>query len=194
MKLLLYGGTFDPPHKGHIHLLEQAIRTVQPDKVVVMPAGIPPHKAASATPGSLRLEMCRCFLGCHPNLTVSSWEMEQQGKSYTVETLRMLREKYPDAQLYLSVGSDMLTSFTHWKQWQQILQMAVLVVQSRTPGDRQQLAGAAQELQQQGGQVLFTDAPALEVSSSEIRSGAAGEEYLPPEVLETAKKHHLYGR
>ena len=71
MKLLLFGGTFDPPHKGHIRLLQSAIDAVQPDKVVVMPAGIPPHKAASATPASLRLTMCQCFVPLHPDLTVS---------------------------------------------------------------------------------------------------------------------------
>ena len=59
MKILLYGGTFDPPHWGHINNLRAAMQAVQPDKVIVMPAGIPPHKAASATPGSLRLQMCR---------------------------------------------------------------------------------------------------------------------------------------
>ena len=84
MKILLYGGTFDPPHNGHLHNLQAAARRVQPDRIVVMPAGVPPHKHASATPGVLRVEMCRCFetltRGEHPaarELEVSGWEVEQ---------------------------------------------------------------------------------------------------------------------
>ncbi len=194
MKLLLFGGTFDPPHKGHIHLLETAIQAVQPDKVVVMPAGIPPHKAASATPGELRLAMCSCFEGCHPNLEVCGWEISQGGKNYTVDTLEMLQKTYPEAQIYLSVGSDMLTAFTSWREWKHILQMAVLVVQSRSPGDEAELQKAAKTLEAQGGRVLFTGAPALPAASSDIRAGRLGDEALPAQVLAIAKRHHLYGR
>lgn len=194
MKLLLFGGTFDPPHKGHIHLLEMAIQAAKPDKVVVMPAGIPPHKAASATPGELRLAMCSCFQGCHPDLEVSGWEIGRGGKNYTVDTLEMLQEKYPDAELYLSVGSDMLTTFTSWREWEHILRMAVLVVQSRNPGDEETLRDAARQLEKAGGRILFTGAPALSAASSDIRAGILGDEVLPPQVLCIAKQHHLYGR
>ena len=80
MKVLLYGGTFDPPHNGHLNNLRAAAGRVRPDHVVVMPAGVPPHKAASTTPAALRLEMCRCFYALEgspdiPSLTVSSWEI-----------------------------------------------------------------------------------------------------------------------
>ena len=139
MKLLLFGGTFDPPHNGHVHLLQNAIAAVRPDRVVVMPAGTPPHKAASATPARWRLEMCRCFLPLHENLVVSDWEIKRAGKSYTVDTLAMLRREYPDAELFLCMGSDMLTSFTEWRDWQTILKSAALVVQSRTEGDDPEL-------------------------------------------------------
>ena len=140
MKILLYGGTFDPPHWGHINNLRAAMQAVQPDKVIVMPAGIPPHKAASATPGSLRLQMCRCFLQLGEQVEISDWEISHEGKSYTVNTLRMLHSTYPDAQLYLTVGSDMLTSFRTWREWQSILQLATLVVESREADDADMLA------------------------------------------------------
>ncbi|EJX08361.1 nicotinate (nicotinamide) nucleotide adenylyltransferase [gut metagenome] len=194
MKLLLFGGTFDPPHKGHIHLLQETIRVAEPDKVIVMPAGIPPHKAASATPGELRLKMCSCFEGCHPDLEISGWEIARGGRNYTVDTLEMLREKYSDAEMYLSVGSDMLTTFTTWKEWRRLLQMAVLVVQSRQQGDHTKLEKVAEELRACGGRILFTGAPAIEAASSDIRNGKLGDEVLPPSVLEIAKQNHLYGR
>lgn len=194
MKVLLFGGTFDPPHNGHIHLLQSAMDAVMPDKVIVMPAGIPPHKAASATPGSIRLKMCQCFLGLHPNLEVSDWEILQGGKSYTIDTINMLQRTYPHAQLYVSIGSDMLTTFTQWKDWQCILQKAVLVVQSRYNGDCAQLQQAADALRAAGGQIVFAKAVAVPVASSDVRAGILGKEVLPLLVQQVAQQYHLYGR
>ena len=192
MKILLYGGTFDPPHWGHINNLRAAMQAVQPDKVIVMPAGIPPHKAASATPGSLRLQMCRCFLQLGEQVEISDWEISHEGKSYTVNTLRMLHSTYPDAQLYLTVGSDMLTSFRTWREWQSILQLATLVVESREADDAAMLAEFADSLCGDGARVLFARAKPVPMSSSEIRQGSAGAEAVPPEVWQIISSRGLY--
>ena len=192
MKILLYGGTFDPPHWGHINNLRAAMQAVQPDKVIVMPAGIPPHKAASATPGSLRLQMCRCFLQLGKQVEISDWEISHEGKSYTVNTLRMLHSTYPDAQLYLTVGSDMLTSFRTWREWQSILQLATLVVESREADDAAMLAEFADSLCGDGAQILFARAKPVPMSSSEIRQGSAGAEAVPPEVWQIISSRGLY--
>lgn len=192
MKILLYGGTFDPPHWGHINNLRAAMQAVQPDKVIVMPAGIPPHKAASATPGSLRLQMCRCFLQLGEQVEISDWEISHEGKSYTVNTLRMLHSTYPDAQLYLTVGSDMLTSFRTWREWQSILQLATLVVESREADDAAMLAEFADSLCGDGARVLFARAKPVPMSSSEIRQGSAGAEAVPPEVWQIISSQGLY--
>ena len=161
MKVLLYGGTFDPPHGGHLNLLQGAVRAVQPDRVIVMPAGIPPHKAASATPAPLRLAMCECFRLACPDAQISDWEISRGGKSYTVDTAAMLAARYPGAQLYLCMGGDMVETFRQWRCWQRLLQLCTLVVHCREPedpaftaaaesraGDRAQGAGAAGILQQ----------------------------------------------
>ncbi len=192
MKILLYGGTFDPPHWGHINNLCAAMQAVQPDKVIVMPAGIPPHKAASATPGSLRLQMCRCFLQLGEQVEISDWEITHEGKSYTVNTLRMLHSTYPDAQLYLTVGSDMLTSFRTWREWQSILQLATLVVESREADDAAVLAEFADSLCGDGARILFARAKPVPMSSSEIRQGSAGAEAVPPEVWQIISSRGLY--
>lgn len=194
MKILLYGGTFDPPHWGHINNLRAAMQAVQPDKVIVMPAGIPPHKAASATPGSLRLQMCRCFLQLGEQVEISDWEISHEGKSYTVNTLRMLHSTYPDAQLYLTVGSDMLTSFRTWREWQSILQLATLVVESREADDAAMLAEFADSLCVDGARILFARAKPVPMSSSEIRQGSAGAEAVPPEVWQIISSRGLYQR
>ena len=93
MKTLLYGGTFDPPHNGHMNNLRAALALVQPDRALVMPAGTPPHKHASATPAELRLQMCACFTALSPAVQVSDWEIRRGGRSYTVHTLEWLRSQ-----------------------------------------------------------------------------------------------------
>ena len=146
MKVLLYGGTFDPPHNGHMNNLRAALDLVRPDRAIVMPAGTPPHKAASATPGEVRLAMCDCFKALSPLVEVSDWEIRRGGRSYTYNTLEMLQQQCPGAELFLSIGSDMLLSFPRWNRWRDILQMATLVVESRRPGDALALHTAAQQL------------------------------------------------
>lgn len=197
MKALLFGGTFDPPHAGHMNNLRAAMQAVQPDVVLVMPAGIPPHKHASATPGELRLAMCECFKALGPQVQVSQWEVDHAGRSYTYNTVSMLQEKYPGAQLYMTIGSDMLETFDEWYRWREILAMVTLVVQSREPGDGDALHAAAQKLEEAGGKIMFADAPVLECASSDIRAGkyppARLRELLPPPVADVIHRNGLYG-
>lgn len=196
-KLLLYGGTFDPPHVGHLNNLRAVMDAVDPDKVLVMPAGTPPHKAASATPGELRLEMCRCFLSVDRRVELSRWEIDRAGRSYTVNTLGMLHDAWPGARLYLALGSDMLFSFTAWRQWRDILALATLVVQSRQGGDGADLYAAADALRAEGGRVIFAHAAPVPCASSRIRSGELSPQalrgVLPAEVRDVIRHHDLYG-
>ena len=198
MKLLLFGGTFDPPHIGHMNLLRGAMQAVQPDLTIVMPAGVPPHKAASMTPGMWRYEMCACFLAlekeCGGRIEISDWEIHRQGRNYTIDTVTMLEQKYPGAELYLSVGSDMLLTFTEWRRWPELLQKATLVVESRCEGDMGALHRAARALSAEGGRIVFSQEKALPMASSDIRAGKAPAGALPPETEQIAGKYHLYGR
>ena len=180
-RLLLYGGTFDPPHVGHVNNLRAAIEAVQPDRAIVMPAGEPPHKRGSHAPAELRLAMCGCFAAADPRVEVSRWEIDQPGPSYTVNTLEMLRAQNPGAALYLAVGSDMLLGVTRWYRWQRILQLAALVVQSRTGRDMDALTAAGAALERQGGRIVFAAAVPVPCASSDIRAGT-----LPPDRLRAA--------
>ena len=206
MKILLYGGTFDPPHNGHLHNLQAVAAAVQPDRVVLMPAGVPPHKAASSTPAALRLEMCEAFRalehsGVVPTLEISDWEIrraEAGHRNYTFSTLEMLAQRYPGAQLYLAVGSDMLLSFTTWYRWQDILRLATLVCQSRESGDDAALAAAAAQLSRTEGAkgILLAGADAQPLASSEVRAAmAAGQDcrhLLPDAVNRIIAREGLY--
>ena len=196
MKILLFGGTFDPPHKGHMNNLQAAMDCVQPDKVIVMPAGIPPHKKASTTDAALRLAMCECFTALSPKVEVSDWEVRQGGRNYSVNTVEMLHSRYPADSLYMCVGSDMLLGFTRWYRWQDILRLTALVVESREAGDAAALHAAAEELRRQGATVLLAQAQAFPCASSDIRSGrvprSRWEEVLPPNVIQIVKDNGLY--
>ncbi len=205
MKILLYGGTFDPPHYGHINNLRAAAQCVKPEKIIVMPAGVPPHKHASATPGTVRMEMCGCFHALEQayepaaELTVSGWEIEQAEcgrQNYTVLTLEMLARKEPDAQLYLTVGSDMLLSFDQWYRWRDILQLAVLVVVSRDEGDMPALQACAARLDPSRKRIMFAHVKALPMASSALRARiAAGEtctDELPESVRAIIRRENLY--
>lgn len=193
-KVLLFGGTFDPPHNGHMHFLKSAIEAAQPARVVVMPSCIPPHKTASATPAALRLAMCECFRPLFPALEVSDWEIRQGGKSYTIDTVKMLEETCPGAAVYLCVGSDMLTSFAEWRSWQELLRRTVLVAQSRENGDMPELRAAARALEAEGGRVLFTASPALPLASTDLRAHRRDLSEVPEAARRVIEENHLYER
>ena len=204
MRLLLYGGTFDPPHNGHLNNLRAAAARVRPDRVVVMPAGLSPFKQSTAAPGSARVEMCACFRaleaeGAVPALCVSGWEVEQAAlgrRNYTVLTLEMLARTYPEAELYMAMGSDMLLSFDSWHRWQEILRLARLVVTSRNVGDAPELHAKAKQMDPTGARILFAQVEALPMASSNLRArlaaGEVCENELPALVRRVIRREGLY--
>ena len=168
-RILLFGGTFDPPHNGHMELLRGAQAVVRPD-LVVEPAGIPPHKHASATPAGIRLALCQCFLEIGDHVFLDDTEILRGGKSYTLDTLNEMHRRFPNAEFYFSMGSDMLLSFRRWHGYQELLQKMTLVVHSRRDEDIAPLHAFAQSLEQEGGRVLFAPARIVEISSTQIRA------------------------
>ena len=197
MKTLLYGGTFDPPHNGHMNNLRAALALVQPDRALVMPAGTPPHKHASATRQSCA---CRCVPAlqrCPRRCRSAIGRYAGAGAATPVHTLEWLRGQDPDGALYLCVGSRYAADVQEWYRWQDMLKMAALVVESRTGTDEAALHAAAAELKKAGGRVLFARAESYPCASSDIRSGKIPREQwpevLPPEVLAVIKEHRLYG-
>ena len=206
MKILLYGGSFDPPHNGHLNNLRAAAARVRPDRVVVMPAGTSPFKQGTNASGALRLEMCGCFRALAgepgsavPQLEVSGWEIEQAEaghRNYTVLTVEKLAREAPGAQLYLAIGSDMLLSFDGWYRWQDILRLAHLVVTSRHVGDDPQLHEKARQLDPTGARILFAPVQALPMASSDIRTrltaGEGCEAELPEAVRAVIRREKLY--
>lgn len=191
MKIGVFGGTFNPPHNGHVRLAKAAADELKLDKLLVIPSCIPPHKiAAKLADGQERLEMCRLAFGCDPRFEVSPMELERGSRSYTVETLRELKALYPDSELYFIVGSDMLESFDKWYLWQEILSLSVLCAASREEGyspDLSRFGKLAERIK------IITLDP-LEVSSTQIRNstGEVSPELLDPKVAVYIREHGLY--
>ena len=169
-KIILFGGTFDPPHNGHMTLLAGAIEAVRPDLVLVEPAGTPPHKRAGGTSAAHRLAMCECFRPLFPELVLDTTEIARGGKSYTIDTVRQMNARYPGAQLYFPMGSDMLLWFRNWAAYRELLRRVVLVAHLRTGEDAAPVREYAAGLAAEGGTVLFAKAPVFPVSSTEVRA------------------------
>ncbi len=196
--VLLFGGSFDPPHNGHMQLLRAALQTVKPDIALVMPTGTSPHKMGTLTGAVQRYRMCQCFRGLDALVRVSAHELLQKGKSYTVDTLRWLRKKYPGGRIVLVVGADMLLGFDKWKDWRTLLGWAELCCQVRLSGS-QQLAAVQEKaawLRDQGGTVTVCLTEPVVISSTELRQKiAAGEDVsdlIPAKALRIIEKSGLY--
>jgi nicotinate-nucleotide adenylyltransferase len=162
MRIGLFGGTFDPPHTGHFRVAEAAVRSLQLDQLVWMPANRSPHKTEQAqTAPTHRLAMASLAAAGHDRFSVSDMEMRRPPPSYMVETLEAFREDHPDATLYLIIGQDSLSGFRSWKSPDRIQELARLAVYARR--------GDWSDPGLQAGWD-WIDAPIIDVSSTHIRS------------------------
>lgn len=131
MRVGLFGGSFDPPHRGHAALARAAVRELRLDRLYVVPAGRPPLKPAAPSAASRRLALARQAFGRLPHTRVSPWEVRRSGPSYTHITLAAFRRRHPRAEWFLVIGGDSWRNFPRWKRWREILTMARLAVGRR---------------------------------------------------------------
>lgn len=195
MRIGILGGSFDPPHMGHLYLGRQFAESLRLDRVLVTPAKVPPHKADKRlAPDRDRLEMCRLTF-TEPYFEISDLEMRLPGKSYTVHTLAALKKLYPADALFLLVGSDMLLYFDQWYRWQEILSMCTLCAFSRAADESFSVLQAYNNAVLGGRAVIKNIAP-LQISSTEIRAklaaGASVRGLLPDSVIDYIDKNGLY--
>ena len=207
MKIGIYGGSFNPPHLGHLAAAESAAKYLQLDKLILIPAGIPPHKALSADePGKAhRLAMTRLMgeqaaLDTGVEVEISAMEIEREGKSYSVDTVREVHEQYPDAELWLLMGTDMFLSFQNWYKPEEILRYAGLCAFGRTEKDGEELFAPQRAFLGEkfpGSRIVTMTLPNLvDVSSTELRERiprGETEGLLAPAVLGYILREHLYG-
>lgn len=195
-RLGIFGGSFNPIHNGHVHLMNAMLRQLNLDQLLLIPAGEAPHKPSTDyVSAEHRLEMCRLAAAQLPRVTVSDLEICRSGKSYTVDTLRILQQSQPEASLFLLIGSDMLLSFDQWKCWQEILQRCTLCVLAREAKDRILAEDKAEKLRPYG-EILLLDTEPFPVSSTKIRQLIKNHQdfscYLPENVVQYIARNRLY--
>jgi nicotinate-nucleotide adenylyltransferase len=194
-RLGVFGGTFDPPHLGHLALAEWAREALALDRVLFVPAASPPHKRGARTPVTARVAMTRAAVRGNRAFAVSTLEARRAGPSYTVDTLRALADRHPRAELWLIVGADMFTTMGTWREIGAIVRLARVAVAAR-PG----AAGGAASTWARGGlgPVAWLGNPGLEISSSGVRARARrghSVRYLVPDaVARYIDAHALYRR
>ena len=192
----LLGGTFNPPHLGHLVCASQAADQLALDRVLLVPVNEPPHKGAERDPGvEARVELCRRAVAGDERLGVSRADADVPGPSYTVATLRRLHEDHPEDDLTFIVGGDMALSLPAWREPEAILALAELGVAEREGVRRADIRERLAGLRGAGG-VRFFDMPRIDVSSSLIRRLVAGGRairYLvPPGVEAHIREAGLY--
>lgn len=186
----VFGGTFDPPHVGHMLLAADARESLSLDRLIFIPAGSQPFKVHTppvATPGD-RLEMVRLAIADDANYSVDDTEINRKGLSYTVDTLEHLAEKYSGGRLFLLLGEDAFASFSQWRSPQRIRELATLAVMQR------ERSGAASDTLESG--VLEVSVRRVDVSSTEIRarlrSGKSIKGFVPESVERFIDDRGLY--
>jgi nicotinate-nucleotide adenylyltransferase len=193
----LFGGTFDPPHVGHLILASEAKSQLELTRVLWTVTPEPPHKQdQSITPLEHRLAMVKLAIQDNPSFELSEIELERPGPHYTVDTIRLLAQKNPDAQIVPIIGGDSLHDLPTWHQPQEFLYAAHWVGVMRRPGEETNLDALERELPGIRSKVHYVDAPLLEIASHEIRervaTGKPFRYYLPQPVYDYINEHHLY--
>jgi nicotinate-nucleotide adenylyltransferase len=185
----ILGGTFNPPHMGHLVMAQEALDQLDLDRVVLMPVAVPPHKEARDDPGAAaRLELCRLAVARDERFEVSPLEVERGGASFTVDTLRELHDVEPEHDLTFIVGGDMAQSLPAWRDPEAILALARLAVAEREGVRREDIARRLEPLHD-GSRVVFFDMPRIDISSSSIRRRVAEGRpvrYLVPDAVAAA--------
>lgn len=204
----VFGGTFDPVHRAHLAVAEEARRQLALDDFRLVPAGDPPHRQATHADACHRLAMLRLALEGHPQLRIDTREMERDGPSWMVDTLASLRAEHPDTSLVLLIGQDAANSFDTWRRWRDIMALSHLVILSR-PGMSEQFSEELRAMLlprmtddrarlhgQPAGLAHRLNAGDHDLSSTSVRArllaGEAAQGLLPAGVAEYIERHGLY--
>ena len=194
----IYGGTFNPPHIGHIRAAQQAAEFLQLDKLLLIPDRIAPHKqipSGSPTPQQ-RLEMLQIAVANSPKLETSDIELRREGPSYSYITVEQLREAHPEAKLFLLMGTDMFLSFLSWKNPERILANVTLAVLYRgEKGEVSRIEEQMQKLTAIGAEVVLVKNDVVNISSTQMRRLLAfrcAGQMLPEGVLDYIRENRLY--
>ena len=195
IKTGIFGGAFNPPHKGHINLAKEAIEQLKLRKLLIIPTFESPHKATKLAPFEERAEMCRrAFSGISDKCEIEICEIERElgGISYTINTLRALKKRYTDARFFLLIGGDMLFSFTEWYKYESILKECEVCAAARGGDNFSEMLEYATEV----GHIKVLPTNVVDISSTEIREkiqkGEDTSEWITEDVRGYIEEKGLY--
>ena len=205
--LLVFGGTFDPVHLGHLGAVSALRDALHVETVIWLPAGEPPHRPSPVASAAHRLAMLRLALAGEPDCVIDSRELDRSGPSYTVLSLEELRAEYPDQPLCLALGLDAALGLSEWHRWREVLALAGIAV-IRRPGWslpeplpqwwRDAQSHPRDSVPTAGGWMRFVDIPPIDTAAAQIRedliNGRSVEAKVPAAVAGYIKEHELYGK
>jgi nicotinate-nucleotide adenylyltransferase len=192
-RLGVFGGAFDPPHVAHVALARAALEQLHLDELRIFPTGQAWHKHQTLTAPEHRLALARIAFGDLPRTVIDDRELRRPGPTYTIDTLRELKGERPEAQLFLVMGEDQAVSLTRWREWDAVLQLAIICVAARAldPASGEVAPGVPAEAE-----LRLLRLPSMPESATEVRGRAAHGQgiahLVPPGVASYIDHHHLY--
>lgn len=185
-KIGLLGGTFDPPHLGHLRMAEEVYEQLQLDEVWFVPAGQPPHKNNAQVNAKDRLAMVKAAINGNEHFSIHTIELEREGKSFTIDTMSELKKQYSDLEFYFIIGADMVEYLPKWYKIDELIELVQFVGVKRPDYQLQT-----------NYPVIMLNIPELNISSTLIRERLIANrsiKYLvPDQVIEVIKERQLYG-
>ena len=210
MRLIgILGGTFDPIHNGHIRLAVEVLEKLKLDEVKLIPANIPPHRPTPFASPADRKRMIKLAISDEKKLSIDLREIENGNISYTVNTLKSLRDEFSDDILFLIIGVDVFNMIDGWKEWQSLLNYTHIIVANRSSDNEENISSALKKWRNENkiddinfltsalsGYIYCIDTPIVEISSRMIRKHYTKykniEKYLPSNVITYIKENNLY--
>lgn len=196
-RLGIFGGTFDPPHVGHLILAMEAYDQLHLDRVLWVLEPNPPHKAGKKlTPIDIRIEMVLAAIDADEKFELSRVDIDRPGPHFVVDTMRLLRQQYPEEDLVFLMGGDSLRNLPTWLEPESFIQACDRLGVMRRPGEVINMRDIEERLPGISQKIEFIDAPLLEISSNQIRSLVSQKKpyryYLPIDVFQIIKAENLY--
>lgn len=186
MRIGIYGGSFNPIHRGHISVAKYALEKLGLDKLIIIPVGIPSHKENNLVNGKLRMEMCRLAFENMGKIEISDIEINNCGTNYTYDTLMKIKNIYGQGEYFEIIGEDSGENFIKWKNYKEILKESKVIVLRRK--------GYKKVIENEN--MVYLSSPYFEISSTELRNyiklNKNIKKYIPDKVEKFIRKHRLY--
>lgn len=191
----IFGGTFNPFHIGHYEILAALQKDNSVDEIFLMPDKIPPHKVCDfLADDEIRIEMCKLAASDFPKAKLCLIEFEREGRSYTYDTVNMLKEKYPEKKFAFVMGGDMLASFDLWYNYQELMKMISFFAFKRSDTDEELFNNKAELFGRMGMDIKIMDERITKVASSQIREDfKTAQKYLPEKIFLYLREKEIYG-